>query len=92
MANVVLNGDMSKGHNGWNAVPIHASSSVTINGVPIALDGDSYDTHTNSSGVTHYPKGIASGVATINGKKIMLAGDSLSCGDIATASSSVSLA
>jgi len=91
MPNIVLNNDKSKGHGSWAAVPVIASSTVTVNGVTIALDGDSYEPHTNSSGVTHYPKAIASSSVTVNGKKILLDGDPLSCGDTATASSSVSI-
>jgi uncharacterized Zn-binding protein involved in type VI secretion len=91
MANIVLNGDMSAGHSGWVAVPVTASSNVTINGKTIALNGDSYASHTNSAGVTHTPKGVASSSVTINGVTILMDGDALSCGDTAKATSHVSI-
>jgi uncharacterized Zn-binding protein involved in type VI secretion len=92
MANIVIDGNMSTGHGSWPAVPIHASSSVTLNGTKLALSGDKYSSHTNSSGVTHTMPPIAgTSSVTINGLKIILGGDPISCGDTATSSSSLSI-
>lgn len=91
MSNIVLNGDPSTGHGGWPAVPVNASSSVTVNGVAVALDGDPYDSHTNPVGVTHGPHGTATCGVTINGKKVLLHGDPIDCGDSTTATSAVSI-
>ncbi len=87
--NIVLNGDSSTGHETFPPTTVIASSSVTINGVTVVLDGDSCEPHTNSVGVTHTPTIIASSAVTINGKKVALDGDALSCGDAIIASSAV---
>lgn len=89
MPNIVLDGDMSTGHSGYPATPAIASSGVSINGINVVVDGDSYAQHCKDS--CHTPKAIGSSSVTINEKKIVLAGDSLSCGDTATSSSSVSI-
>jgi uncharacterized Zn-binding protein involved in type VI secretion len=92
MANIVLDGDMSTGHGSWPAVPIHASSSVTLNGKKLALSGDKYSSHTNSAGVTHIiPPITGTSSVTVNGLNLILHGDPISCGDTATSSSNVSI-
>jgi len=89
MPNIVLNGDLSTGHSGYPPTPASASSSVTINGTTIVLDGDAYEQHCKDG--CHVPLAIGTSSITINKKKIILAGDSLSCGDTATSSSTVSV-
>jgi uncharacterized Zn-binding protein involved in type VI secretion len=89
MAKIVLNGDMSSGHAGFPPTASIASSSVTINGKTIVVEGDSYNQHCNVS--CHVPVAIGNSGITINGKKIILAGASLTCGDTATASSNVNV-
>jgi uncharacterized Zn-binding protein involved in type VI secretion len=92
MANIVLDNDMSTGHGTWPAVPIHASSSVTLNGKKLALSGDKYSSHTNSASVTHtMPPITGTSSVTVNTFKIILSGDPISCGDTATSSSTVSI-
>jgi uncharacterized Zn-binding protein involved in type VI secretion len=86
---IVLNGDMSTGHDGFPPTKAVASSSVTINGISIVVEGDSYEQH--CKGGCHVPVAIGSSNITINGKKIIVDGDSLSCGDTATASSSITI-
>ena len=86
---IVLDGDMSQGHNGYPPVPIHASSNVTINGKKIALNGDSYSQHCKDS--CHVPIIIGTSSVTINGIALALEGDSTNCGDHATSSSSVNV-
>ena len=89
MPNIILHGDPTTGHGGFPSTKANATSSVTINGKAIVLNGDAYDSHSNV--VTHVsPTIIASSGITINGKKVALHGDKLSCGDTATATSSVS--
>lgn len=90
MANIVLDGDMSTGHSGFPAVPVHASSNVTINGKKIVLDGDAYSSH-SKDGSTHTDHAVGNSGITINGKKIVLAGSITDHGDTSTASSSVSV-
>lgn len=89
MVNIVLNGDMSQGHDGFPPTAAIASSSVTINGIPIVVEGDSYTQHCNAG--CHIPVAVGSCNVTINGKKIILHGDPLTCGGFTTASSSVSI-
>jgi len=92
MANIVLNNDLSNGHGGFPATKAQASSSVTINGIAIVLEGDPYEAHSDATS-THTPVAIGNSSITINGTKIVLSGASLGvgCGDTATASSSVSV-
>ena len=89
MPNIILHGDLTTGQNGFPSTKANATSAVTINGKAIVIHGDTYNSHSNVT--THVnPTIIASSGITINGKKVALHGDKLSCGDTATATSSVS--
>lgn len=79
MAKIVVDGDITSGHSGFPAVPIHASTNVTLNGIKVAVHGDACDQHCNVS--CHVPHGIASCGVTINGIKVLLDGDATDCGD-----------
>jgi uncharacterized Zn-binding protein involved in type VI secretion len=89
MKEIILDLDLSQGHSGFPPTPVHATSTVTINGKKIALDLDQYQQHCSAG--CHTPILNATSTVTINGKKIGRMLDPLSCSDHATASSTITI-
>ena len=90
MANIVLDGDSSSsdGH------IVTATGGVTIMGKEIAVTGDLVSNAKGHSGTvsgTHCSITINKGNKDGNDKVIIIEGDSVSCGDTMTSSSSVSV-
>lgn len=65
---VVLLGDLSQGHDGFPPTPVVEGSSIlTLNGVPVALDGALYVDHVNDDDVHTNRRGISNARFTIEG-------------------------
>lgn len=84
MASVTRLGDMCTGHGSFPPRPCtSASSNVFINGKGAHREGDSWDTHCDSSPSCHdgvLSKG-SSGVF-VNGRQLGTVGDPISCGSV----------
>ncbi|MEQ5835512.1 type VI secretion system PAAR protein [Marinobacter sp. R17] len=87
---VVLLGDIGTDHEGYPPTPvIAASSTVLMDGKPVARQGDPLAPHTKPNSGTH-PRAIAGGNPTVlvEGKPIALTGDAVTCGGIVIGSGS----
>lgn len=87
---VVLLGDLGTDHEGFPPTPvIAASSTVLMDGKPVARQGDPLALHSKPNHGPH-PRAIAAGNPTIlvEGKPIALTGDAVTCGGVVIGSGS----
>ncbi|WP_111498571.1 MULTISPECIES: type VI secretion system PAAR protein [Marinobacter] len=88
--NVVLLGDIGTDHEGYPPTPvIAASSTVLMDGKPVARQGDPLAPHTKPHHPLH-PRKIAGGNGTVlvEGKPIALTGHAVDCGGVVIGSGS----
>lgn len=79
---VVLLGDIGLDHEGFPPTPvITGSSTVLMDGKPVARQGDALTAHSKPKHSSH-PRTISGGNTTvlIEGKPVALTGDAISCG------------
>lgn len=99
MKKLVLDGDSTTGHSGYEVCPncfypstiIHGSGMATLNGKKLVLHGDSIESHCcrcpdNNQEYCHTGTAIGNSNVTLNGVKLVLDGASITCGDILIAS------
>lgn len=93
MPKAALLGDMGSDHHGYPATPIiSGTSTVLIDGKPVARIGDSLMEHDKPLSPKH-PRMIASGSTTvlIEGKFAARVGDKVDCGGVIVGGSSVNI-
>ena len=95
MPAIVVEGELSQGHDAFPPVPaIPGSPKVTIEGKKVILEGDSYAPHHHGGDHPHLHTPIASvGSPTVfvNGIGVVRDGDPLNCGDAADTQSNFSV-
>ncbi|MCM2973214.1 type VI secretion system PAAR protein [Larsenimonas suaedae] len=87
---VVLVGDIGTDHDGYHPSPVIAgSSSVLMDGKPVARQGDPLQPHDKPNHSPH-PRFVAAGTADIlvDGKPIALTDDAVDCGGVLIGSGS----
>jgi uncharacterized Zn-binding protein involved in type VI secretion len=84
MSGFIRLGDLSVGHDGFppTACIGGVSSSLFVNGLPVALDGALFAPHTKSSTTHSSRTARASGTIYAEGLLVVKTGDPISCGDV----------
>ncbi|MEL4424842.1 type VI secretion system PAAR protein [Shewanella indica] len=93
MGNAVKLGDIGTDHDGFPPTPvISASSTVKVDGIPLARQGDSLTPHDNPKHPPH-PRTIAAGSGSvfIDGKPAARTGDAVDCGGILVGGGTVNI-
>ncbi|RTZ16405.1 type VI secretion system PAAR protein [Vibrio aquaticus] len=93
MGNGIVVGHIGTGHDGFPPTPVTSgSSTVKIDGIPAARQGDPLEPHDKPKHPKH-GRSIASGSASVNidGKPAARAGDPVGCGGVLQGSSSVNI-
>ncbi|MEG5932559.1 PAAR domain-containing protein [Enterobacter hormaechei] len=83
MPAIAVKGSVGSGHGSFPPrASVMGDPLVTINGVPVQVQGDVFPTHTD--GHTAHPGTAISGHAyiTVNGKGVCAVGDAISCGSV----------
>lgn len=81
MAAIAIKSSVCSGHGNFPArPPVQSESLLTVNGVPVLVDGDLFAAHTDGNS-THDGSATSSRPwFTVNGKAIVCVGDALTCG------------
>ncbi len=93
MGNAVKLGDIGLDHGGFPPTAvIAASSTVKIDGIPLARKGDALAPHDKSKNPPH-PRAISSGSGTVfvDGLPVVRSGDSVDCGGSLVGGGSVNI-
>lgn len=93
MPKAALVGDLGSDHDGFPPTPITAgSSTVKIDGIPVARQGDPLAPHDKPKNPPH-PRMIKGGSSTvmIDGKPAARVGDAVDCGGVIIGGSSVNI-
>lgn len=81
MAAVALEGSICSGHDGYPPRPsVQGEAKFTVNGVPVHCDGHVWAYHTKPKHPPHTGVGVGSKNFTVNGAKVCVVGDIVSCG------------
>ncbi|RJX66539.1 type VI secretion system PAAR protein [Vibrio sinensis] len=93
MPKAALLGDIGTGHDGFPPTPIiAASTTVMVDGKPLARKGDPLAPHDKPKNPLH-PRAISGGSSTvmIDGLPAARIGDAVSCGGVLTGGSTVNI-
>lgn len=83
MAGIALEGSICSGHDGFPPRPsIEGQPLFTVNGVAVHCDGMNWAMHTKPDNPPHGGIGIGSVPFTINGDKVCIIDDAVSCGSV----------
>lgn len=83
MAAVALEGSICSGHGGYPPrASIEGQPKFTVNGVAVHCDGMMWAMHKKPKHPPHAGTGIGSKPFTINGAKVCVVGDPVSCGSV----------
>ena len=83
MAQVAIKGSVCSGHGGFPPRPdVDGDALVTINGVPVMVNGSAFAEHTDGNSV-HGGSAVSTRPwMTIYGKGVVCVGDPVSCGSV----------
>lgn len=83
MAEIALEGSLCSGHDGYPPRPaVEGQPLFTVNGVPVHCDGMVWAFHVKPDNPPHTGVGVGSKNFTINGAKVCVVGDNVSCGSV----------
>lgn len=83
MAEVAIEGSLCSGHDGFpSRKAVQGQPLFTVNGIAAHCDGMVWEEHSKPDNSPHGGIGIGSKNFTINGAKVCVVGDSVSCGSV----------
>ncbi|RYM67334.1 alanine racemase [Serratia liquefaciens] len=83
MANISVKGAVCSGHEGFPPRPcVDGDPLVTINGIPVMVDGSAFSEHTDGNTVHSGTAVSTRPWITVNGKGIVCKDDPVSCGSV----------
>lgn len=81
MPGVAIMGSICSGHGGFHPRPsIEGTPPFTVNGTPIMTDSNAFAPHVAPNQPPHTGVAMGSSKLTVNGKKAVMIGDTVSCG------------
>lgn len=83
MAEIAIEGSLCSGHDGFPPRPsVQGQPLFKVNGVAVHCDGMVWAEHSKPDNPPHGGVGIGSKNFTINGAKVCVVGDVVSCGSV----------
>lgn len=83
MPGIAVEGALCSGHDGFFPRPnVEGMPLFTVNGIPVVCDGMVWAFHTKPDNPPHTGVGLGSKPFTVNGKKVCVEGDNVSCGSV----------